>query len=202
MAAAKGGTNWFAVVIATITVVAIVGVGALVVFLNNRATAPGAAPEGAIINSETGAISFGDGPDTIAVYLDFMCPACGSFEAQYGDLLAEAAGDDTITLEVHPIAIQDHLSQGTEFSSRAASAMYCVASEAPEAGLDFQLQMFANQPAQGTTGLSDEQIIAIAEQTGGGAAADCISDGTYKKFVRDRTPETPRVRRGSRRPPS
>lgn len=191
MAQAKTGPNWFAIVIATITVVALVGVAALVIVLNNRATAPGVAPTGAIINSETGGITVGAGEDTVAVYLDFMCPACGQFEAQYGELLNEAAGDDRIALELHPIAIQDNLSQGTQFSSRAGSALYCVASEAPEAVLDFQLEMFANQPSQGSRGLSDEQIIAIAEQTGAGAASDCISDGTYMKFVQDRTPETP-----------
>src|SRR5690606_29142753 len=115
---------------------------------NNRATAPGVAPEGAIINSETGAISFGSGSSTVATYIDFMCPACGSFEANFGEALNTAAESDEITLQVHPIAILDHQSQGTSFSSRAASALYCVATEAPEAALEFQMQMFVNQPSQ------------------------------------------------------
>ncbi len=187
----QAGTNWFAVVIATIAVAAIVGVGALVVVLNNRATGPGVAPEGAIINSETGAISFGSGADTIAVYVDFMCPACGSFEERYGEELKKAAEENRITWQLHPIAIQDNLSQGTDYSSRAGSAMYCVASHAPEAAMDFQLAMFVNQPAQQTPGLSDSQITTIANAVGAGVAADCIADGTYKRFVRDRTPHTP-----------
>lgn len=189
--ARKKSANWFAVVIATIAVAAVVGVGALVVVLNNRATAPGVAPEGAIINSETGAISFGSGSSTVATYVDFMCPACGSFEANFGEALNTAAESDEITLQVHPIAILDHQSQGTSFSSRAASALYCVATEAPDAALEFQMQMFVNQPSQGSAGLSNAQITAIAESVGAGAAASCIDDGTYMKFVQDRTPETP-----------
>ncbi len=187
----KAGTNWFAVVIATITVVALVGVGFLVVYLNNKATAPGEAPQGAIINSETGAINFGSGPEAVALYVDFMCPACGHFEEVYGQALKSAVDDGRITLQMHPIAIQDNLSQGTQFSSRAGSAFYCVASEAPDAAMDFQILMFANQPSQGSTGLSDAQIIEIAEMAGGGAAANCIKAGTYKKFVQDQTILTP-----------
>src|SRR5690606_13330553 len=105
----------------------------------------------------------------------------------YGVMLANAALNDEITLEVFPIAIQDNLSQGTQFSSRAASALYCVAENAPEAALPFQENIFRNQPGQGSSGLTDEQLITLAEQVGADAAADCITAGTYIDFVADTT---------------
>ncbi|HWV50410.1 MAG TPA: thioredoxin domain-containing protein [Microbacterium sp.] len=192
MAAAQGKTNWFAIWISAAVVVVLVALGGVVVFLNNQATAPGAAPETAgIVNGETGAISFGEGDTTIDTYVDFMCPICGDFEDAYGAALQDAAANDTITLNIHPISILDGASQGTEYSSRAASAMYCVASESPDTALDFFNLLFENQPEENTTGLTDEQLAGFAEQAGAGAAADCIADGTYMKFAQDQVEQTP-----------
>ncbi|MFC9983475.1 DsbA family protein [Microbacterium keratanolyticum] len=181
MAAAKGKTNWFAIIISAVVVVALVGLGAVVVNLNNQATAPAEMPKAEIVDQETGAISFGSGKTEVDTFLDFMCPACNAFEQKHGAALQEAAANDDITLKVHPIAILDHLSQGTNYSSRAAGAMYCVAEEAPDAALDFLNLMFANQPQEGTTGLDDAAIAAIAKEAGAEAASTCITDGTYKK---------------------
>ena len=58
-----------------------------------------------------------------------MCPVCNQFEQLYGPEIQNLVDDGTITLGIHPIAILDRLSQGTEFSTRAANAMYCVAVE-------------------------------------------------------------------------
>ncbi|MBO0980445.1 thioredoxin domain-containing protein [Microbacterium sp. SD291] len=183
MAAAKSKTNWFAIWVSVVVVVVLVGLGAVVVILNNQATAPGPAPESALINEETGAISFGEGKDEVDTYVDFMCPICGDFEAQYGESLQTAAANGDITLNVHPVSILDRLSQNTKFSTRAAGSMYCVAEEAPDAALDYFNLLFQNQPAENSAGLSDDELAALAEQAGAGAAADCIADGTYMSFV-------------------
>ncbi len=182
MAHAQSKPNWFAIVISAIVVVVLVVLGVVVVWLNNQATSAGPAPENEIVNSETGAISFGEGEDTVATYIDFMCPACNAFEQSYGEQLRTAAEEDRITLEIHPIAILDHRSQGTDYSSRAAGAMYCVAEEAPETALDYMQTLFANQPAEGSSGLTDEQLAQHAGEVGADAAADCITEGTYKKY--------------------
>lgn len=191
MAAANAQKNWFAIGVSIVVVVVLVALGGLVFWLNNQATAPGAAPEGDIINSETGAISFGEGDDTVATYIDFMCPVCNQFEQAYGEQLQTGAANDDITLEIHPIAILNHMSQNTDYSSRSAGAMYCVAAEAPDSALDFMALLFENQPTEQSAGLTDDQLSAFADQAGAAGAADCIADGTYMKFVEDRTPETP-----------
>jgi protein-disulfide isomerase len=187
MAAAKSNTNWFAIGVSIAVVVVLVVLGGLVVFLNNQATAPGEAPDSAIVNEETGAVSFGSGEQEVDVFVDFMCPICGQFEQTYGEQLQTAAANDEITLNLHPVSILDRYSQNTEFSTRAAGAAYCVAETAPDSFLDFFNYMFANQPAENSAGYTDEELAAFAEQAGAGAAADCIADGTYMDFVGDQT---------------
>jgi len=187
MAAAKSNTNWFAIGVSIAVVVVLVAIGGLVVFLNNQATAPGVAPKSDIINEETGAISFGDGEDEVDTFVDFMCPICGDFEKQYGEQLQAAAADGKITLNLHPISILDRYSQNTQFSTRAAASVYCVAEKAPESALDYFNLLFENQPEENTDGLTDDELAALADQVGAGAAADCIADGTYMDFIGDQT---------------
>lgn len=187
MAAAKSNTNWFVIGVSAAVVVVLIALGALVVFLNNQATAPGAAPEGGNVNQKTGAISFGSGEDEVDVFVDFMCPICGDFENVYGEQLQAAAADDKITLNIHPVSILDRYSQNTKYSSRSASAAYCVAEKAPDSFLEFFNNLFAKQPTENTPGYTDEELAGFAEQAGAGAAADCIADGTYMDFVRDQT---------------
>lgn len=187
MAAAKSNTNWFVIGVSAAVVVVLAVLATVVVLLNNQANDPGTAPKSDIVNQETGAITFGSGEDQIDTYVDFMCPVCGQFEDVYGEQLQTAAANDEITLNIHPVSILNRLSTTGEFSSLSGSSMYCVAEEAPDAALDYFNLLFANQPAENSAGLSAEEMSALAEQAGAGAAADCIADGTYKSFVDSQT---------------
>lgn len=186
-AAAKSNTNWFAIGISAAVVVVLVALAALVVVLNNQASSPGTAPSSAIVNDETGAISFGEGDTQVDTFVDFMCPICGDFEDAYGEQLQSAAADDEITLNLHPITILDRYSQNTEFSTRAAASVYCVAAESPDSTLDYFNLLFENQPAENTPGLTDAELADLAGQVGAESAADCIADGTYKRYVTSQT---------------
>jgi protein-disulfide isomerase len=184
--AQSGNKNLFAVWVSVAVVVVLVGIGALVWWMNASATAPGEAPQASNINAETGAISFGDGPDKVAVYVDFICPYCGQFEAAEGEDIAKLVDDGSITLDVHPLGILDRASQGTEFSSRAAGAMYAISAADPDNALAFMTAMFANQPEEGSTGLTDEQIIEIAKVAGVNVTPeleDAITSNRYQKFA-------------------
>ncbi len=187
MAAAKSNTNWFVIGVSAAVVVVLAVLATVVVLLNNQANDPGTAPQSAIINEETGAISFGTGDDEIDTYVDFMCPICGDFEDAYGEQLQTAAADNQITLNIHPVSILNRYSTTGEYSSLSAGSMYCVAAEAPDASLDYFNLLFANQPEENSAGLTVEQLTAFAEQAGAGAAADCIADGTYMKFADSQT---------------
>lgn len=183
MAAAKSNTNWFVIGVSAAVVVVLAVLAFVVVSLNNQATDPGATPTANdTFNSETGAISFGEGDDTVAVFVDFQCPVCKSFEDQFGPALEAAAADGRITLEYHPIAILDRFSQGTDFSSRSAGAAVCVAESNPDLYLDYAKTLFENQPAENSSGLTNDQLADFATQVGADDAVSCITDETYRKF--------------------
>ncbi|TDN90570.1 thioredoxin domain-containing protein [Microbacterium sp. BK668] len=183
--------NWFAIWISVGVVVALVVVAGLVVWMNNQSTGPGEAPQASNIDAETGAISVGQGSNELATYIDFMCPICNQFEQSYGETIQSLVDDGSITLNIHPISILDRASQGTEYSTRAANAMYCVAVADAEASVPFMQAMYQNQPEEGSTGLTDEQILGIAEGAGVTGIDDCVTGGQYSKFVTAMTEQTP-----------
>lgn len=119
-----------------------------------------------------------EGAKTLDVYVDYMCPICGQFEAINAASITEMREAKDITLVVHPVAILNRASEGTEYSTRAAAAAGWVADQAPEQFSKFHEAMFASQPEENSPGLSDEQIAQVAEQAGVPAdVAAGIADG-------------------------
>ncbi|NHI17758.1 DsbA family protein [Microbacterium excoecariae] len=191
MATAGKKSNGFAIVISVIVVVAVVAVGGLVVWMNNAASAPAEAPAAGIINEDTGAIAIGDGDQTVDEYVDLMCPYCNQAFEAYSDTVTELVESGEITLNIHPISILDNASQGTQFSTRAASAAYCVAEDNGDAVYPFFDLMYRNQPAEATEGMTDDEIAGYAADAGAEGAADCIANGEYMDYVTQMTQETP-----------
>lgn len=193
MAESPRKVNWFAIWVSVGVVAALVVVAVLVVTLNNQAVdpEPGQTPSASNIDAGTGAILVGEADDTLGTYIDFMCPVCNQFEEVYGGEISSLVDDGSITLAIHPISILDSRSQGTDFSTRAANAMYCVAVADAEASLPFMNAMFANQPQEGTPGLTDEEILQIAESAGVTGIESCVNDGVYADYVTAMTKDTP-----------
>ena len=162
MAAARKSTNWFAIGVTAAAVVVVLVIAGVVWFANSQATSPGTVPESSAVNAETGAISIGSGDQTVDTYVDFMCPICNSFEQAYGPTLQQLADEGTITLNIHPISILDAQSQGTQYSTRAANAAYCVAVDDPANVPAFVTAMYAQQPREQTAGLDDATLATIA----------------------------------------
>jgi protein-disulfide isomerase len=139
-----------------------------------------ALPEGGIPVSASGV--GGDVDDSVSrvdVYLDYMCPACGAFEEANGDNLISLASEGAATVVYHPIAILNRFSNGTGYSTRAASAAALVADVAPDQFAAFSEQLFAGQPDEGTDGLTNAEIADIARAAGvADGVADDIADGT------------------------
>ncbi|WZH37515.1 MAG: thioredoxin domain-containing protein [Microbacterium enclense] len=192
MAAARKATNWFAIGITAAAVVIVLVIGGVVWFANSQATSAGTLPESSAVNTDTGAIAVGSGPKSVDTYVDFMCPICNSFEQVYGSTLQQLADDGTITLNIHPISILDGQSQGTMYSTRAASAAYCVAVDDPANVPAFVTALYAQQPKEQTAGLDDATLASIATTAGASdAVTSCIQDGTYTKYVTAMTRKTP-----------
>src|SRR3546814_17172380 len=187
MATAERKVNWFAIWVSVAVVVVLVGVGVAVWWGNSVANSAGEAPARPAVSAETGAIAVGEGPDTVDTYIDFMCPVCNDFEQTYGPTLEGLVEDGSITLNIHPISILDRYSSGTEYSTRTAGAAYCVAVDDPANALPFVQALFANQPAANSSGLTDDAIVALAQQAAaskGGAYG--FSTDTYTRFATDR----------------
>ena len=70
-------------------------------------------------------------------------------------------------------------------SSRAANAVACVAENEPDSFWDAHATLFANQPDEGTSGLSNSEIIGLFEGAGitSEAVASCINDESFKSWV-------------------
>jgi protein-disulfide isomerase len=109
----------------------------------------------------------------IVTYIDYQCPYCDEFETTNESQIAQWVKAGVATLEIHPIAILDSSSNGTDYSTRAANAAACVANYEPDKYLDVNKIFYANQPAEGTNGLSDAKLISLVKKTG----------GTFKNWV-------------------
>jgi len=121
----------------------------------------------------------------IVMYLDYLCPICGNFEATNGEQITSWVNAGNATFEFHPISILDQLSSGTKYATRAANAAACVANYDPDKFLDFNTAMFANQPAENSSGLTDDELTSIVAGVGvtSSDVATCISDQTYAGWV-------------------
>lgn len=142
------------------------------------AQAKGATKDGAVIVGQVSA------PVTVALYYDYMCPACGQFERANGTDLKKFLDDGTIKLELRPLVFLDRASQGTGYSTRTANALYTVAAEAPEFVWAFHASLYEHQPQENTPGLTDEQIAQYATEAG--VPADVVAKfaaGTYRGFA-------------------
>jgi protein-disulfide isomerase len=95
-----------------------------------------------------------------------MCPFCRRFEQDNATDIQGLVDRGVTSLVMHPIAILDRLSSGTMYSTRAAAAAYAVASGAGDKFMAFNTALFADQPPEGSTGLSESQMTEIAEGVG------------------------------------
>ncbi|MHC6219850.1 thioredoxin domain-containing protein [Arthrobacter sp. MMS24-S77] len=121
-------------------------------------------------------------PAKVVVYMDFMCPACGAFNSSYVPTLDRLRNEGKITVEYRPITILDNEST-TRYSSRASAAAACVADAHPDRYADFLAQLYAHQPAEGSAGLSNQELESLAAAAGANASK-CIDGGTFLAWAR------------------
>lgn len=194
MAQVAAKRNWFAISMTAIAVVLVAVVAFVVIMMNSAASSPGTAPQSSIVNADNGQITVGtgEGQNELITYVDFMCPACGQFEASYGEQIQTLAKDGKLKLRVVPVGLLDGTSQGTQYSTRSANAMYCVAQDSTEKSMDFFNALFDKQPSEGTPGLSDKELNDIALSVGAKDITSCQEERPFGKFVAFQTKNMPR----------
>jgi len=186
MASAVRKTNWFAIWVSVAAVVVLVAVTGIVIAINNAASGPGAEPSGKIVDTAAGAVVFGDGDNTIDTYVDFLCPICNQFEQSEGSTIKQLVDEGKATLKVHPVSILDTRTSPAGYSSRAGGAFLAVAAADPDHAYAYMEALFANQPAEGSAGLTSAQLVDIAKNAGVTMTGDlekAITSDRYQKFV-------------------
>jgi protein-disulfide isomerase len=131
---------------------------------------------------DAGLLAGGDGPVTVEVYLDFLCPACKQFEVAATPTLDQLIAEKRIQLVWHTLGFLDRLST-TDYSTRSASAAACASAGGRLKAYGDVL--FANQPPEGGAGLTDDQLVDLGGPAGLNAPsfAACVRDGTYEDWV-------------------
>lgn len=126
-----------------------------------------------------------DGAVAVTEYVDWACPVCKQFEAAYADQILDKVKSGDATLAIQPVSILDRSYQSSRYASRAANAAMCVANYAPDKFLDVQTQFFDNQPAEGTSGLTNAEIAKLVKAGGatGSNVSECLSTEQFKGWV-------------------
>ncbi|MGP3919022.1 DsbA family protein [Nonomuraea sp. 10N515B] len=165
----------------------IVGLLVAIVISLTNAAGNGGSPAGQggkapAIATAGGALALGNAaaPVKLEIYLDYMCPYCGRFEQANSGELEMLVADGTVRLELYPLSFLDKASNGAKYSTRAANAVATVADLAPDKVLALSTALFAHQPEEGSRGLSDEEIAALARNAG--VPADVVNAFTGRSF--------------------
>jgi protein-disulfide isomerase len=135
------------------------------------------------------AFAAGTGPVTIDLYEDFMCPVCRAFETADSATLKQLIAENKVTVRYHPVAILNSSSNGTNYSTRAAGAAAAAAQAGKFAA--YHGVLYANQPEEGSDGLSNAQLVDLGRSVGltGSDFADAVNSGRYNAWA-DRATET------------
>jgi len=127
-------------------------------------------------------------PLDVEVYVDYMCPACGAFDQTYGTMLENYIGSGDINLTVYPINFLDPSSKGSKYSTRAGNLMGCVVEQQPDVAFKLHNLLLSKpvQPAEGTTGLTDDELLKQAEAAGVSVDTEikkCVKDQRFADFI-------------------
>ena len=128
-------------------------------------------------------------PVTVDLYEDFQCPICKAFEAQTGSTIAQLVASGTVQAHYHGMAFLD-TSANDRYSTRALDAAAAVfAAGGPTAFQTFHDLLFTNQPTEGGSGLTDDQLVQYATQAGvtGASVQQAITSLKYGDWVKNAT---------------
>lgn len=174
--------------IGLLVVALVVGITIAVLAQRDSGGTAGTTPPGL---TDDGSVRFGaaDAPVTLQAVEDFQCPICQQFEKTNADLLTSYRDGDQVAVEYRPIAFLDRMSS-TDYSTRALNASMCVLEDAgKDSWLTYHQALYANQPAEGSAGLPDSDLLSMAHDAGasGRDVATCIKDRRYGDWAQQTT---------------
>ncbi|OLB77438.1 MAG: hypothetical protein AUI14_15970 [Actinobacteria bacterium 13_2_20CM_2_71_6] len=171
--------------IAAAALLVIAGLVGWAVYANQAPPANYAVPAHAS-GDRTGIVA-SSGPVTVDFYLDFLCPNCKRFEGDTSSTMDDLVAKKGITLVYHPIAILDASTNPPGYSTVAGAASGCAA----DAGKfpEYLKALYAKQPAEGSAGLTDDQLVQIGVDIGltDASFAQCVRDHRYSAWMAHNT---------------
>jgi protein-disulfide isomerase len=148
---------------------------------------PALAPDAQPVLSEANP----EGIPAISIFIDYSCPACAQFEAQYGPLFKTWLENGTATIEFHLLSFRDAQTAGTRYATRAANSAACVAEHSPDSFFAYNDVLLANQPMPPVKyELTNAELVGLVEQAGASNVSDiasCINDETFANWVSQAT---------------
>jgi protein-disulfide isomerase len=177
----------FAMVGSVIAVLVIIGGATWFAISRGDTTGETVAASDTPANTDGYAVVVGDAaaPTTLTFYEDPQCPACQQFESTVNADVNRGISDGNVKVEYRIVSFLDQASTN-DYSSRAANALFVVADTAgPEAFKKFHDLLYENQPAEGSAGPDDDQLIAWAVEAGADEAAvrAKIEDEAFGQYV-------------------
>ncbi|WP_117209931.1 DsbA family protein [Allorhizocola rhizosphaerae] len=166
----------------SVTAVLVIVIGGFIgwgVYANQKAGKVNV-PTGA--NKDGNAVVTGSGPVVVEDYIDFICPYCKVFHDDAKDELTRLVSENKITLVTHPVAYLDRFSTN-RYSTRSSAASGCAA----DGGrfTEYVDALFTNQPAEGSAGPDDAQLISLGLQAGlTEEFSQCVKDKRYVTWAK------------------
>jgi protein-disulfide isomerase len=177
----KQGPNRTTIVMVVVVVVFALVIGGFLLLQNRSSGTPAAAATYPVAVSGA-VVTAGNGPVVIDTYEDFLCPNCERFEQRYGGDVTKALNDGKVTVKYHTIAILDRSTNPPGYATRAANAALCAAAANIYPG--YREKLFDEQPAEGSAGLTDDQLVKFGTDLGAGQDfGTCVTSGKNSALV-------------------
>ena len=127
---------------------------------------------------------------TVDVYEDFQCPNCRNFENAVGAQIDKDVRANKAQVRFHIMSFLDRSSSGNRYSSRAANAALCASDISVDDFVAYHNYLYRPtvQPAEGTHGRTDTQLVSYAQKVGikGTSLTNftgCVDNETHKSLV-------------------
>ena len=130
------------------------------------------APTGVVVGPATA-------PAQVALYEDLGCPPCARFGSAFDPVLQAELATGKVAVHFYDVAILDPEFAGSKYSTRAANAALCAGQLGTAPFLTVHAALLARQPAEGATGHTDAELVAIARAAG-------VSDPGFARCVTGR----------------
>ena len=177
-------------------VVAVVALLVAAVVLGSRSDTSGETasqtPSG--VDDYTVTVGDADAPTTITIYEDPQCPICRALEQKVGGRVADALDAGDVRVGYRIVSFLDGASSN-DYSSRAANALYAVQDVAgADAFAEMHRILYDNQPAEGSAGPEDGQLVDWAVEAGADEAEvrPLIEDQAFAQYVVNATDQMSR----------